>query len=168
MIRLLILFTILTQINTSYAIAQKNSKNTRPQLSYWQLKRHYGDTSIYTSKNKVRLTVAYSTTSPIKKKNFSNQLLKKLQYNKKRMLASIGIKNWKVHKSQIKKLKRQTYIQLSGSYLDLSGQSIQFVEHHFYRNSRYLQILLTHANREILIKDAKLAKVREFRARYGF
>ena len=135
----------------------------------WELKRHYGQTRIYTSPNNVRLTVRYRTRSPIKKMNFSNQLVGKLQQNKKRMLASIGIKNWKMHNSQVRKQKNgQNFIYLSGSYLDLSGQQIQFVEYHFYRDSRYLQILLTHPQKKTLLKDAKLAKIRDFRVRYGF
>ena len=142
------------------------SKNTKT-YSQWQLKRNYGDTVIYTNRNKVKLTVRYNTTSPAKRKNFSNTLVQKLQKNKKRMLASIGIKNWRVDKSYVKNLKKHTYIHLQGSYLDTLGNKIQFIEHHFYGASKRLQLLLTHSNQKTLLREAKLSKIKDFRVKYG-
>ena len=159
-------FLFLDPIHSNEKSNEKISKNIKAS-SQWQLTRNYGNTATYTNQNDVRLTVKYRTTSPAKKKVFSRELVQKLQKNKRRMLASIGIKNWKVDKSYVKNLKKKTYIHLQGSYLDSSGKKTQFIEHHFYSASKQLQLLLTHSKKKTLLKEAQLANMRDIRVKYG-
>ena len=120
----------------------------------WNLKREYGDTIIYSSPNSTRLTLSYRTTAP-KDKKFSKDLLNRLEKDKRELLALIGITNWKVTKSDIKKEKKNTYITFEGSYLDNAGKMTYFVEYHFYASDKTLQILLTNKNLKKLKKDYK-------------
>ncbi len=149
---------------------QKANNSIIPDRNFssrWKFKRDYGDTLIYTSSNKVQLTVKYQTT-PFNSHNFTKQLISKQRRQKKRILASIGIKNWKVHQSHVKKGKEKTYIHLQGSYTDPSGQKVLFVEHHFYSAFRHLQLLLTHNKSQTLLRSSSLAHIKDFRIKYGF
>ena len=133
----------------------------------WSLKKEYGDTTIYVSPNSTRLTLSYRTTAP-KEKKFSKELLNKLEKEKRELLTIIGIKNWKVTRSDIKKEKKNTHITFEGSYLDSSGKMTYFAEYHFYASTKKLQILLTNDNLKKLKKDSKESNILEFRTKYGF
>ena len=133
----------------------------------WSLKKEYGDTIIYISPNFTRLTLSYRTTAP-KEKEFSKELLNKLEKEKRELLAIIGVTKWKVTRSDIKKEKKNTHITFEGSYLDSSGKMTYFVEYHFYASTKTLQILITNENSKKLKKDAKESNILEFRTKYGF
>ena len=133
----------------------------------WSLKKKYGDMIIYSSPNSTQLTLNYGTTAP-KEKKFSKDLLSKLEKEKRELLAIIGITDWEVIKSDVKKEKKNTIVTIEGSYLNSSGKMTYFVEYHFYASTKKLQILLTNGSLKKLKKDAKESNILEFRTKYGF
>ena len=131
--------------------------------SNWILKRKYGDASIYTSHNKTRLTVKYKTaTSKKGRKNFSVEFVKKLERDKKKLLSLIGIKDWKVDKTQISNQYRAQNIILKGSYVDNSGAKIYFMERHVYFPAKNIQILMANKDEALLATDIQHSNLNEF------
>ena len=133
----------------------------------WDLKREYGDTSIYVSEHSTRLTVNYRTTVP-KEKKFSKDLIKQIEREKRKLLALIGVRQWRVQRSRVHRNEGQTRVQLSGTYLDNTGTKVYFVEYHFYSASKKLQLLLTNNNLSDLKQDTGMTHIRGFKVKYGF
>lgn len=131
----------------------------------WSLKRKIDDISIYQSKNLTRLTVNYRSTK-LKNKKFTKDLLNKIKKDKEKMLAMIGVTDWKVDKTDLNKKNGVTNIKLAGSYVDSSQEKIYFVEYHYYSKSKRLQILLTNPKKRALDKDAKPVKIEKFKGKY--
>ena len=102
-------------------------------------------------------------TSP----NHSKDLLRRLKKDKEKMLALIGVTNWKVDKTDLYDNKGITSIRLAGSYIDSFQKKVHFVEYHYYSSSKRLQILLTNSTKSRLEKDSKLANIKAFRNEYG-
>ena len=136
-------------------------------FAQWTLKRKYSDTSIYVSEHSTRLTVNYRTTVP-KEKQFSEDLIKQIEKEKRKLLSLVGIREWKVTKSRVYKNKGQTRVKLFGSYLDHSGVKIYFFEYHFYTASKKLHLLLTNTSQAALKKDIGINNIRGFKVKYGF
>ena len=107
--------------------------------------------------------------SPIEPDKISASLIKQTAKDKKKMLAIIGITNWTIKHSKIKKEKGNVVVaRLSGNYNDPNGELVHFTEYHYYRSKRKLQILLTNSNKNKLQQDAQSSRLQKFRKQYGF
>lgn len=77
--------------------------------------------------------------STIKKEDF----FKKIEEDKKKLLALVGIKKWSAQKYIWTKVGEAFELSIVGTYEDSSAKLIQFQELHIFQEKRTLQILYT-------------------------
>ena len=131
----------------------------------WDLKKSYGNVSIFVSKNSTRLTLKFKKTKS-KEKKITDTLLKELELAKKKMLTLIGVTNWTITDRKVELIKNIINVKLIGSYQDREGEKIYFAEYHFYSFSKNLQLLLTNKDIKLLAIDAKAERLKQFRDKY--
>ncbi|MCY4643709.1 MAG: hypothetical protein OXB88_03740 [Bacteriovoracales bacterium] len=128
----------------------------------WNLHKKYDDVSIYKSKKGTRLTVR-SSASESRGEKFTKDLLKKLKKDKEKMLAMIGVEDWKISKTNLKTTDGVTSVRLAGSYMDKTQKIVHFVEYHYYSNDKKLQLLLTNRSKGLVERDSKPSNIKRFR-----
>ncbi len=133
----------------------------------WSFKSDYGQTKIYISENETRLTINFVETEK-KKKEVTKDLIESLKNDKKKMLALMGVTNWKVTSQEIENKKGVSRVILTGSYTDTEGKKTYYKEFHFYSSIKKLQILLINSSKEKLEKDGVLTNISNFKDNYGF
>lgn len=140
---------------------------TEPLSSPWLLTRQTGNVWVWKLKGASNVIGIFQTEQrsrpihweKIKSKKFFLDLIHK----KRKMLSLIGIKEWKVKRSNWKKQKGYRELTMEGSYYNSQNHLIDFKEVHLFYPRKTLQILLSHPRKRLVktevasqfIKDVK-------------
>lgn len=119
----------------------------KPLDDIWQLARQTSDVWIWTIKGNSHITGTLRSQAKVKPTDWqkikSPEFFKDLTKKKRRILSLIGIIQWEANTYNWKKKKDHHELVIKGSYLNGSGQKVQFTEHHLFFKYATHQILVT-------------------------
>ena len=112
----------------------------------WKLKSNTGVTKTWKLKKSKGVYASLSeessyNTSEIKKIIGSANYLEEFKKEKIILLSFIGVSDWKINKYKWKKRNGQDVLEVSGSYQDRHKEIIDFVELHYFKKTKIIQML---------------------------
>ena len=121
---------------------------TEPLSSPWLLTRQTGNVWVWKLKGASNVIGTFQIeqrSRPIHwKKIKSKKFFLDLIHKKKKMLSLIGVKKWRVKRSNWKNQEGYRELTMEGSYYNSQDHFIDFKEVHLFYPRKTLQILLSH------------------------
>lgn len=113
----------------------------------WELTQKMKRVIVYSARNVEDVYATKVESKPTQYQLFQkykeNEIIKKVIFETTRRLGVFGLKNYTVKTKKIKKVNKKYIVFLTGSYVDLSGSKIKFVEKNYYTSKITLNLLYT-------------------------